>query len=135
MMYRLDRSTSARTDSGFSLVELVMAVVVLAIGVVGLAGTSLNIRRQLTLAEVTTARAAAVQSVMEGMHALPFDSLSAGADTIGPFSVSWTVVGSSAQTTSLLVVALGPGLISGPGGSPMLSSAAADTFLYRALRP
>lgn len=135
MMSSLDRPASKRTDAGFSLVELIMAVVVLALGVVGLAGTTLNIMRQLTLAEATTARAAAHQSVIERMRALPFDSLAAGSDTIGPFTVSWTVVGSTGQTRSLRIVTVGPGQTFASGGSLMLSSSVADTLTYRALRP
>ncbi len=135
MMSRLDSSAPARTDSGFSLVELIMAVLVLALGVVGLAGTTVNIMRQLTLAETTTARAAALQTVVERMRALPFDSLADGADAIGRFSVSWTVVASTSQTTSLQIVTVGPGLTSASGGAPILSSSVADTFTYRALRP
>lgn len=134
-MSRLDSFASERTDAGFSLVELIMAVVVLSIGVVGLAGTTMNIMRQLTLAEATTARAAALQSVVERLHALPFDSLGGGTDTMGRFSVSWTVVASTGQTRSLQIVTIGPGQTFASGGSLMLSSSVADTFIYRALRP
>ena len=126
-----------RAEAGFSLVELVMAVVVLAFGVVGLATTTLFITRQLTLAEVTTERVTAVQSVMERMRATPFDSISEGADTIGPLVVSWTATVNTAMVKAIRIVAVGPGQapISATQSTPMLSSSVADTVFYRVLRP
>ncbi len=126
-----------RTDAGFSLVELIMAVMVLAFGVVGLASTTLFITNQLTLAEVTTARAAAVQSVMERIHATPYDSLDAGGQTIGPLEISWTATVATAQNKVVRLVSVGPGLASISAGhpTPMLSNAVADTVVYRVLRP
>ena len=50
-------AVETRAKAGFSLVELVMAIFVLAFGVLGLATTTLFVTRQLTLSEVTTARA------------------------------------------------------------------------------
>ena len=140
-MFRLKASgpkTGAkRADAGFSLVELVMALFVLAFGVMGLATTTLFITRQLTLAEVTTSRVAAIQSVMERIRATPYDSIKAGGDTIGPLVVSWAPTVTTAQTKSVQIVAVGPGQasISETQSTPMLSSAVTDTVMYRVLRP
>ena len=126
-----------RAEAGFSLVELIVAVFVLAFGVVGLATTTLFITRQLTLAEVTTARATALQSVMERIRATPYDSLGAGGDTIGPLVVTWTATVNTAQDMAIRIVAVGPGQapISATQPTPMLSSSVADTVFYRVLRP
>ena len=121
-----------RAKAGFSLVELAMAIFILAFGVLGLATTTYNVTRQLTLAEVTTARAAAVQSVMERIHATVFDSIGAGGDTIGPMIVSWTVTSSTVQTKAVSIVTVGPGRASMSQG---LSSAVSDTIMYNVLRP
>ena len=131
------RAAYTRADGGFSLVELVMSLIVLSFGVVGLASTTLSITRQLTLAEVTTARVTAIQSVMERIRATPYDSLDVGGDTIGPMIVTWTATTSSPQDKSVIIVALGPGVlrISEGQSSPMLSNAVADTVVYRVLRP
>ena len=140
-MFRLKASGpkagAKRADAGFSLVELVMALFVLAFGVMGLATTTLFITRQLTLAEVTTSRVAAIQSVMERIRATPYDSIKAGGDTIGPLVVSWAPTVTTAQTKSVQIVAVGPGQasISETGSTPMLSSAVTDTVMYRVLRP
>ena len=124
-------------EAGFSLVELVMAVVVLAFGVVGLATTTLFITRQFTLAEITTERVTAIQSVMERIRATPYDSLGAGADTIGPLVVTWTATINTAMDKAIRIVAVGPGQapISATQSTPMLSSSVADTVFYRVLRP
>ena len=126
-----------RADGGFSLVELVMSLIVLSFGVVGLASTTLSITRQLTLAEVTTARVTAIQSVMERIRATPYDSLDVGGDTIGAMVVSWAVTSNTPQDKVVRIVAVGPGVVSISEGqsSPMLSNAVADTVVYRVLRP
>lgn len=126
-----------RREAGFSLVELIMALIVLAFGVVGIATTTMFISRQLTLAEVTTARASAMQSVMERIRATPYDSLDAGEATIGPLQVSWTATVATGQSKVVRLVAMGPGLASMSEGysTPMLSDSVADTLVYRVLRP
>ena len=123
--------------AGFSLVELVMSVLVLAFGVVGLATTTVFITRQLTMAEVTTARAVATRSVMERIRATPYDLIGPGGDTIGPMVVSWTVTDSTPQTKTLDIVTLGPGRVSASESqsAPMLSGSVVDTLLYKVLRP
>ena len=126
-----------RADGGFSLIELTMSLIVLAFGVVGLSTTTLFITSQLTLAEVTTARAAAVQSVWERIRATPYDSLDVGGDTIGPLEISWTATVATAQTKVVRIVSVGPGRASRSAGNPtpMMSSVVADTVVYRVLRP
>ena len=102
----------------------------------GLATTTLFVTRQLTLAEVTTARVTAIQTVMERIRAAPYDSISAGGDTIGPLVVSWTPTVVTTQTQVVRIVTVGPGLASiSEGGPPMLSSAVADTVIYKLLKP
>ncbi len=130
-------SGDTRPRAGFSIIELVMALIVLAFGVVGLATTTLFITRQLTLAEVTTARANAARSVMERIHATPIDLIAPGADSIGSMAVSWTVTDVRPQVTTLGIVILGPGLASVSGGqsTPTLSSGVADTLVYQVLNP
>ena len=133
----MSRRKGIRADAGFSLVELIMALFVLAFGVVGLATTTLFITRQLTLAEVTTARAAALQSVMERIRATPFDSIGPGVDTIGPLVVSWATTVNTAQVKAVRIVAVGPGQapISATQSTPVLSNSVTDTVFYRVLRP
>ena len=129
-------STNRSRRAGFSLIELIMSVLVLAFGVVGLATTTLFITRQLTIAEVTTLRATATRSVMERLRATPYGSIASGGDTLGRMVVSWTVTANTPQTTTLDIVTLGPGrLPASAGQASMMSNAVADTVTYKVLRP
>jgi prepilin-type N-terminal cleavage/methylation domain-containing protein len=76
-----------RSRAGFTMIEVIIAITVLAVGVLGLAGTTAYIVRQVTLADVMTERTAALQTVIERVQAMPFDSVSAGSDSVGSFAV------------------------------------------------
>jgi prepilin-type N-terminal cleavage/methylation domain-containing protein len=122
---------NTRARAGFSLVELIMALLVLALGVLGLSTSTLLVTRQLTLAEITTFRAAAVQSTLERIRATPFDSLSMGSDSIGPMLVTWTAIIATTQSTDIEIVTVGPGLASASTGLGSVT----DTVVFRVLRP
>lgn len=120
--------------AGFTMVEILVALVILAVGVLGLAGTTALVVRQVTLADVTSERAVALQEVVERLKAADYESVGAGSATVGIFSASWT---STDLDGSKLVeiVTVGPGLVSGNGGLPSLGNGVADTFVYRILEP
>lgn len=67
------RDRAAESRAGFTLVEVMVAIIVLTIGVLGLAGTTMYLVRQTTLSELTTERSAALQSVIEELRATPYD--------------------------------------------------------------
>ncbi|NJD18214.1 MAG: hypothetical protein FIA95_02885 [Gemmatimonadetes bacterium] len=127
------RDTGGR--GGFTLVEIVIAVIVLTFGVLGLAGTTAYIVRQTTLAQVTSRRAAAVQSAVERLRAAPFEDLANGQDSVGPFAVQWTVAAGN-RSALITVVTQGPGLYSDEANPfPTLRDGVVDTFLYKVIRP
>jgi len=111
-------------------VELVVALVILAVGLLAFAGSTVMVIRQVTMAGLATERATAVQSVVERLRALPYDSVGQGSQTVGAFAVSWN---STAVTNGkdVRVVSVGPGIAS-PG---MTGAQVADTFVYRMLEP
>ncbi|MDT8342606.1 MAG: prepilin-type N-terminal cleavage/methylation domain-containing protein [Longimicrobiales bacterium] len=120
--------------AGFTLVEVMVALVILAVGILGLAATTMYAVRQTTFGEITTERSAALQSVLERLRAMEFDSVRSGTDSVGTFQVNWRVVEAS-RTKIVEVVTLGPGLASAPGAPPSLAPSVADTFVYRIHRP
>ena len=142
MVGRREHSVSApeRPDSegapsgtqGFSIVEIVVAVLVLAIGVLATAGTTVLVVRQTMVAEVTTTRAAAVRTTIESLKALPFDSVKDGSRSIGTFDVNWTITEDN-RWKSVELVSLGPGLES-KSGFPTLSRSVPDTAVYWVIR-
>ena len=137
MRFRKEGQDGPRTDSGFSLVESVVAVLILAMGALGMASTTLLITRQITLAEANTARIVATQSVMERVLATPYNSLSAGQDTIGPVVVSWHVSSTKRDTKTIQIITVGPGSssTSGTQATAIMSRSVADTFTFNVLEP
>lgn len=126
------RSPDAR--SGFTIVEVIVAMIILTTGVLGLAGTTGLIVRQITLSDATTERSVALQSVIERLRAQDYDSVDSGSDTLGNYAVGWTV-GLDGQTSKVVtVVTTGPGLTSA-SGFPSLAPSVTDTFTYRIVKP
>ena len=124
-----------RDRRGFTMVEIIVAVVVLTCGVLGMAGTTAYVIRQVTLAQIMSRRAAAVQSAVERLRATTYEDLANGSDSVGPFAVSWVVV-SSNRSADITVVTRGPGLYSDAQSPfPMLRGGVADTFVYKVIRP
>lgn len=116
--------------SGFSLIELVVALVILAVGVLGLAAVTAFTVQNVTAAELDTERGQALQTVVEELRSMPFDSLKSGADTVGAFAVSWTVVDNNGYAT-VNITTTGPGLAPGDGGAmPSISGQVSETFTY-----
>ena len=117
---------------GFSLIELMIAVVIFAVGALGYAGTSSFLSRQTTAGNVSTERKTALVATIERLRASPFDSISSGSDSIGRFGVQWSVVNSNSRSVLVRIITVGPGLETPPnGGFPRLGSSVPDTFSYR----
>lgn len=116
---------------GFTIVELVVSLLILTVGLLAFAGTTIVLIRQVTTAGLATERATAVQTVVERLRALPYDSVSAGGDSIGAFRVTWTSTRVGA-TKEVRVITVGPGPY-GPQGT--LRAGIADTFSTRILEP
>ena len=127
--------TSARARvgrDGFSLVEVIIAILILAFGVLGLAGTTAHITRQITLADLMTERSVAFQTIIDRLQSLPYDSVGAGQDSVGVYAIKWESTPDGPQSKIVTIVTAGPGL--GSGTPPGLSAQVADTFEFRILR-
>lgn len=123
---------SPPTDrGGFTIVELVVSLIILTVGLLAFAGTTIVLIRQVTAAGLATERATAVQTVVERLRALPYDSIGAGSDSLGAFRINWTstTLGASKEVR---VVTLGPGPYGSQGA---IRPAVADTFTTRILEP
>lgn len=116
------------------MVELVIALIVLTVGLLGMAGTTAWVVRQSTLAQMTSKRTAAVESVVERLRATPYDDLAAGVDTLEGYHLSWTVT-SGTRSTEITIFSRGPGLDGSAGGLPHLTGSVRDSLVYRVGRP
>lgn len=125
-------STSIAGRDGFSLVEVVIAILILAVGVLGLAGTTAHITRQITLADLMTERSVAFQTTIDRLQSRPFDEVGTGQDSVGVYFVTWASTLDGPQSKIVTIVTLGPGLAS--GAPPRLNPQVADTFEFRVLR-
>jgi type II secretory pathway pseudopilin PulG len=130
----LDDARPSQARGGFTIVEVIAAIVVLTVGLLGLAGTTAYIIRQVTLANVMTERAVALQSVVEKVQAMDFATVGSGSDSTGSFRMSWTSADETSASKLVTVITVGPGLHTSPGRPfPMLGPSVADTFVYRVI--
>jgi len=125
------RSPRSR-EGGFSMIEVIVAMMILTVGVLGLAGTTAYIVRQVTLGDLMTERSAAFQTIIDRLQSLPYDSVASGSTTVGVFAISWTSTNDGPQNKIVQMITVGPGL----GGAlvPTNDPQAIDTFTFRVLR-
>lgn len=116
-----------------SLVEVVVALIVLTVGILGLAGTTGYVLRQSQLSAVATDRSLALQAVIERIKAQNYADVADGEWTDGTFSAEWTVAEGNVSK-AITIITTGPGMVSGAGRS-YVDGAVQDTFTYRILSP
>lgn len=84
-----------RNERGFSIIELMVALVILTVGLLSMAATTGYVATQVRAGDLRTERAAALQEVIEGLRATPFASLQTVADSsavaVGHYQFWWTV--------------------------------------------
>lgn len=114
------------------MVEVIIAIVILAGGVLGLGGTTAYIVRQITLSDLMTERSVAFQTTVDRLQSLPYDSVGSGSDSVGIFAITWSSVADGAQNKIVTIVTVGPGL--GGSTTPTNDPQVTDTFVFRILR-
>lgn len=101
MRYRLN-------ERGISIVELLVAVALLAVVVVSLAAAGLYASRTLTRSRVELESAQFMQSELERLRAVPYDSLQSGSRTAAKGTSTWTVSDSLGYSWILLITHYAP---------------------------
>ncbi|TVR62800.1 MAG: prepilin-type N-terminal cleavage/methylation domain-containing protein [Gemmatimonadales bacterium] len=120
---------------GFSLIEVIVALMVLSIGILGMAAGAGWMVRVAHYGELETRRSAALQSAVETVRAQLFDQVSDDSEAFGDITVSWTPGPAGTNSRSVEFVVVGPGRVSSPGGGmPPVGTAVTDTFTYTLLR-
>lgn len=130
---RAEREDPRGSRAGFSMIEVIVSIIILAVGVLGLAGTTAFVVRQVTLGDLMTERAAAFQTIVDRLQSLPYDSVASGSDSIGIYATTWTSVADGPQSKIVTIVTVGPGLGATP--TPTNNPQVVDTFVFRILRP
>lgn len=87
---RIQRPRSAGRK-GFTLVELIVAIIILVIGVLGLASAAAVVMRQITGSSFQNRAAAVAQSRFERLRAMPCANATDGTATADGITERWTV--------------------------------------------
>jgi prepilin-type N-terminal cleavage/methylation domain-containing protein len=95
---------------GYTLVEVIVAVTVLAVGVLGAAASAVPVARLVRWGGALSSSAAAAGSQLETLRARACPELSDGAeDVAGGLRVRWTVAGSGRRREVTVTVAFPTG--------------------------
>ena len=129
---RSDESPRVHPEAGFTVIEIILAMVVLSIGLLGTAGTTLLLIKQTTMADVATDRAVALQGTIEGLRSIPFDSVTSGSDSIGAYEGSACCLG---PVYFLLTSVFNQRLVCALKANPLFAQNAATAIIRLAARP
>ena len=88
---RIPRALGTKRRAGFTLVELLVAMMVFAVGMLGLAATAATVTKLMGGAKRQTIASTVAQSRMERLRSSPCASLTAGTDTSRGVVNKWTV--------------------------------------------
>ncbi len=111
--------------SGISVVELLVAVTLLAVVVVSLAGASLYSSRTMQRSRLQLQAAEFQQSELERLLAMPYSGLASGSRVTGDGKSEWTVLDSTRYRRIVLVTEF----------TPAVGIAVRDTVVAYRLRP
>ena len=88
---RSRRALGSKSRAGFTIVELIVAMMVFAVGMLGLAATAGTVTQLMGGAKRQTLAAAVAQSRLERLRSSPCGTLTAGVDTSRGVINKWTV--------------------------------------------
>ena len=130
-----ETQTRHGSRAGFTMVEVIIALLILTIGILGLAGTTGLVVRQVTGSKIATERTAALQSAIENVRAVGFADLTGTTTrTIGNYQVTWTVTDAGASKL-VQITTTGPALEPTTGNMTAINPSATETYTYRMIRP
>jgi prepilin-type N-terminal cleavage/methylation domain-containing protein len=96
-----------RARSGFTLAELMVSVVIITVGVLALAGSSVGVIRQMRSGNQSALAAAVAQARLENIRSRSCTSLTSGTATTRGMSEEWTInSGSVANPAPARIVAV-----------------------------
>lgn len=90
----------ARRD-GFTLAEVILAIVILSVGLLALASGSMGVIRQMRAGNQAAVAAMVAQSRIEKMRSKPCTSASSGSSTTRGLSEKWTVTSINAKLSAV----------------------------------
>lgn len=103
-MKRQRLNTNKCAQRGFTLVELIIAIVILVVGVLGLASTAAVVMKQITASSMQTRAAMMGQSRLEQLRSVPCANMAAGTATSNGVTETWRVTVNARTATLVNVV-------------------------------
>ena len=105
------------SNGGFTIVEVLIAIVILAVGMLALATTSIFATTQVKVADLKTEQSLAVQQIVEMLRSRPYANLAnraeGSAENVGSYDVWWTVTPTTRFHSRVVLFTKGPGYRSG----------------------
>lgn len=78
--------------AGFTIIEVVVAILILSVGILAIAGTDGRMTRMIARGSQATAASTHAQSQLERLRSLPCAALTNGNATVeGVFQLEWTI--------------------------------------------
>jgi type IV pilus modification protein PilV len=99
---RVKRERSLRSNAGFSLIEIMVAMTFLSIGLLAIAQLIPTGLKGITEARVRTNAVQTAQQIVDGLRASDYDTLNAGTFTrnSGRYASTWTITNNSPTPNS-----------------------------------
>jgi prepilin-type N-terminal cleavage/methylation domain-containing protein len=118
-------------NGGFSLVEVVIAIVILSFGLLAMAASTGYVATQLRSTSFDTQRNLARQQVIEQLRSTIFANLATNTtgQTVGRYTVRWNVTALNSSQRSVQVITAGPAYRSGRGSRTTVTDTATITVL------
>jgi prepilin-type N-terminal cleavage/methylation domain-containing protein len=93
--------TKPKSQHGFTITELLISVVIIAIGVVGFSTAVGLVSTELWIGQRDTDVSMLVAHPAEALNALPYESVQSGARSEGDYQLAWVVQGSNPKKVVL----------------------------------
>ena len=95
MTRRMRRRRPLRTRRGFTIIEMIIAIIVMAVGVMGLAGTARYVAMQMGNGRTQTIAATFATKIADSLSARRCASIVGGTQTKRGVTITWTVADST----------------------------------------
>jgi prepilin-type N-terminal cleavage/methylation domain-containing protein len=93
-----------KNRKGFTITEVLVSVLVLTVGVLGLAGTAAAVTRMITQGQIFSEATALATERMEVLRGLPCDRMTSSSETRGRYTVTWRVTSVAAGKANAVTV-------------------------------
>jgi prepilin-type N-terminal cleavage/methylation domain-containing protein len=128
--------TTATRQPGFSLVEVIIAMMILSVGILAMGASTGHVMAQIQAAELRTERMGAVRQAAETLRGTSWDSLEQACANAGTtfgsrnYTLSCSVHQPSNNLKEITLVTVGPGF-----QGARFTTTVADTFAISIARP